>query len=738
MIGMKHNSNHRTEWSRRQLLLSGVLGGSALLAGCIGDEDPEGTPGDDDHDPIDLDDLDGVHVEGQQLRMPIPQNPDEMHFAWDIGRGVDTELVEARHSVYPAVHTTPIWADWLGPYQATPENRGHFQLYEDVEITENTITVTIRDDANWSDGNPVRAYDAVAQRAYWAEPHEEYGYAPPPGSMHIVGSSMGFTMPDGPDGKTYQFHVIDTPEWEEAGGFHMDYGGVLFWIGWTFTRLGPMWPSHVEPFKSLAEEAVADFEAQNLDALGMFELSEKYVSEEDLHELRENPPPTHGAWKIDEVVGTQEVVLTPNEHHFNADKINFDEVVLEYSAEPSRTRNAILSGHLDFATVDAPPETIEAFPDTIEEYPTPAGGGYVIALNHDSPFGDVRVRQAIMYALETPDIAQNVHPTATEPIVTPGWDTWASDAVLDGEWASENLLSYEQDLDKAAELMTAAGYERGDDGVWENDDGPIQAQLATPTETPAWETTVQSQLAEFGINIDVRSLDETSYVDRWTGLELNERVEEGEGRGDFEMWAGDWASDMPAGFYNGLQTHWWAGQARTFQLRARNYFPHDAQEDAATQYDDGGAVSGNYEAWKELFIELPPIGEPDGDPEPINILYTAGRVNNGPLDPEDPQLDNEFYNPPHDEPHPENAEYYWQMLAWSHNYWLPVLPLALNMQQNFLNTGNFIWARDLPGSDNEAMWEHFGGNWDAANLAGMGKIVADPENPKPGAEVVDR
>lgn len=61
-------------------------------------------------------------------------------------------------------------------------------------------------------------------------------------------------------------------------------------------------------------------------------------------------------------------------------------------------------------------------------------------------------------------------------------------------------------------------------------------------------------------------------------------------------------------------------------------------------------------------------GPVEGEPEPFNAAYTFVRVDNRPLGPEDPRSDNEYYHPPHDEHHEENATYYWGLAAWTINW----------------------------------------------------------------------
>ncbi len=277
-------------------------------------------------------------------------------------------------------------------------------------------------------------------------------------------------MPDGPDGKTYELYT--PPGWNDVAddeGFFMNTAYTYGWFSDPWARLSVFWPAHYEPFESIAEQAIDSWDDLDPDPYTMTEYGTEYIGEAELERSREEPPPTSGAWQINEIVGTEGVSLTPNEHYRHADRINFDEIFLEWSEEEVRTVANLHAGHMDYASVEVDPGTAEEFPDAYEERVTPTGHGLVISLNHNSPFGDVRVRRALAYAIDTPDIAQNVHATLYEPITVPGGEMWQIGQVLDENWIEENLEDYSQDLDRATELMQEAGFERNEDDVWERE-----------------------------------------------------------------------------------------------------------------------------------------------------------------------------------------------------------------------------------------------------------------------------
>jgi len=110
----------------------------------------------------------------------------------------------------------------------------------------------------------------------------------------------------------------------------------------------------------------------------------------------------------------------------------------------------------------------------------------------------------------------------------------------------------------------------------------------------------------------------------------------------------------------------------------------------------------------------------------------------GPIAPEDPQSDNQYYNPPDGEPSEANATHFWRMHAWLLNWYLPALPIALESSQHFLNTKNWLWPGDLSGEMYQRLWEDFTvGFMNVHNQTSVGGIRADPENPKDGASVSD-
>lgn len=111
------------------------------------------------------------------------------------------------------------------------------------------------------------------------------------------------------------------------------------------------------------------------------------------------------------------------------------------------------------------------------------------------PFDDIRVRQAVNYAIDNAQVIQ----TARAGLAVPA-NQWIMTGLLGHD---DSLQYYEQDLDMVKDLLTEAGYPDGMDitvNVWNIPDSVTEAQV------------VAAQLQEAGFNADVVPTDFGTYV----------------------------------------------------------------------------------------------------------------------------------------------------------------------------------------------------------------------------------
>ncbi len=748
----RHERNRKPDSNRRAMLMGVGAGATGALAGCIGDDDDVGDVDLEETDPeapiIDDDDdndlpeellPEDVFIEDQEMRILTGINPAEAHFVWLPGGMIEEYNQENKY--YATAMEPGVWDRcwhqmFWGAYSGGP-----LGFYESIEIEEDTITGVIHEDATWSDGEPMKAKDAVATLAMWhPPPHEEHGWDHPPDLARVFnGMVKYYSVPDGMDGKVFQWHHNDHPGWEDVGGFKsVSEGEVYRWMGGTTSaggiRNGPSFPSHVDLWEDVVDERIEQWDELDPDLDSRVPFLQDHVDNEMAEASREiGTVPSSGVWTLSEIVGTEELILEPNEQHRHVDELNYDRVVIEYSEDAVRTRAGLQAGRYDFGGAEAGPETVAEMPGKYLQVRGPANVGYLLGVDHAGLFADVEVRQAMMHAIDSPAIAENINPEATVGIDIPGWDVWFADTVLDESWVQENLIDYSQDLDRAAERMQEAGYSRGGDDLWERDGEPLQTIIATSDADPRMELTVESQLNEFGFDLNVQTFEGATFNERMHGSEEIDFIENpDEAQGDFDIWRGRFGAalawELWALFRNGLEY--------APRMRAYNIFPHEQQEEViANHYLGSGWSEAQYPVFDELLIELPPIGQPDAEPtEEFNPMYTGilAGIFVGYAGYDDPQLDNPYYNPPHDEPHEENAEYFWQQFAWLWNWYLPALPMALAQNQFFVNTENWLWTRD------HEMWDFLGVSGSEANVIAMNEVFGDPQSPKEGANVIER
>ncbi|ACB85970.1 glutathione ABC transporter substrate-binding protein [Natranaerobius thermophilus] len=120
-----------------------------------------------------------------------------------------------------------------------------------------------------------------------------------------------------------------------------------------------------------------------------------------------------------------------------------------------------------------------------------------IGFNIDKePFDDERVRQAINYALDMEPIVEGVYYGLGEPARSP-----LAPAVVHN---NQDVKSYEQDMERAEELLAEAGYEDGFEAeIWTND----QQQRQDIAEM------VQGQLSQLGIDLNISIREWGTYLE---------------------------------------------------------------------------------------------------------------------------------------------------------------------------------------------------------------------------------
>jgi peptide/nickel transport system substrate-binding protein len=214
-----------------------------------------------------------------------------------------------------------------------------------------------------------------------------------------------------------------------------------------------------------------------------------------------------------------QLTLVKNPTGYGAANIPFDKLVL-YNGETPDVTPIVLNKDVDYATHGFPPATEQAFQAAgirIIRPPVYSGPALLFNLDKLPEFNDKRARQAIAYAV---DRSQNGTVSLGASGIGVQYMAGFSDLLVP-TWMSgddvQRLNTYQYDQGKAAELLTAAGWQNSG-GQWQTPSGqPAQYELIFPAEFADWSASGQNladQLTAFGIQVTPRSVTFTQEPDQ--------------------------------------------------------------------------------------------------------------------------------------------------------------------------------------------------------------------------------
>lgn len=216
--------------------------------------------------------------------------------------------------------------------------------------------------------------------------------------------------------------------------------------------------------------------------------------------IKTNPVGT-GPYTIDskETVAGSQYVFVKRANYWNPGLQHYDKVIIKTIADPTATLNALLSGQLDAALLNTK-TAVQARQNTdLKEYRYINNWLGLILYDRDGKIapamGDVRVRQAISYAIDSKSILKNIYNgqgQQTTQIFNP--TSTAFDASLDSR--------YPFDPEKARKLLAEAGYGNGFEITL-----PVAASL-----DPGMIAVVVKQLGDVGIKVRTQAADPANLI----------------------------------------------------------------------------------------------------------------------------------------------------------------------------------------------------------------------------------
>jgi peptide/nickel transport system substrate-binding protein len=184
---------------------------------------------------------------------------------------------------------------------------------------------------------------------------------------------------------------------------------------------------------------------------------------------------------------------------------NIQAIIFRIIAETSTVIAGLEAGEIDYTGGDQllPLDVVnlEATGD-FDIIRTPQQGifPYAVLNLSQSPFDDVRVRQALNYATDKQAIMDIVVPNVGAVI-----QNGPLSASQEGYWAGIEQMGYSFDLEKAKLLMLDAGYIYNTDGMLEKDGQPFSFEILSPNLDILTKTAeiLQAQWKELGVDAQI-------------------------------------------------------------------------------------------------------------------------------------------------------------------------------------------------------------------------------------------
>jgi peptide/nickel transport system substrate-binding protein len=281
-----------------------------------------------------------------------------------------------------------------------------------------------------------------------------------------------------------------------------------------------------------------------------------------------------GPFRFVEYVPGDRVVLEANADYWEAGKPYLDELILKIIPDETVRLTNLQTGEVDW--VDSlPPQRVTKLATSGEVIVDMVSGGdyWYIGLNlNREPFDDVRVRQAVAYAVNRADVAAAAK-----------WDTATpNDGPIppDSFWYYD-YQPYEQDLETARQLLADAGYPDGFDTEF--------MPTSFYEETVRTAQVLQAQLSQIGINADIRTLEWGTWLEE-------------EGSGNFDMYICGWIGNIDPDDFFYAQHH--TGQI--FNFTGYSNPEVDDLLDAGRVETDEAARKDIYDEVQQMIIDEAP------------------------------------------------------------------------------------------------------------------------------------
>lgn len=225
-------------------------------------------------------------------------------------------------------------------------------------------------------------------------------------------------------------------------------------------------------------------------------------------EFNKKNPVSAGPFKVAQVISGSSVRLVRNENYWGP-KAKLQTVNFKIIPDTNAQLAQLLSGDVDMIAVGNPElvTRIKSNKNLKIDLST-ANIYYFVALNqNDERFQDVRVRQALLHAIDRPamikSVLQGYGQLATGPI-----------APIQKSFYNANVEKYPYDPAKARALLAQAGWKPGADGIMQKNGKPLVIQMPTASYQQLLPISllIQQYWKNIGVKAEIKTMDWNSYI----------------------------------------------------------------------------------------------------------------------------------------------------------------------------------------------------------------------------------
>ena len=242
-------------------------------------------------------------------------------------------------------------------------------------------------------------------------------------------------------------------------------------------------------------------------------------------------------YKLKEWISGQQVTLEANDKSISGVPL-IKKLISRIIPDTSSQFLELTADNIDLMNIN-PIQYQRVFParvdlqEKIELYKELGNGYTYLGFNlKKEPFNDIRVRQALNYAIDKNEVIKGVLLGLGEPISSP--------YKPGTRWNNPSLSPYPYKPSIALNLLKEAGFKKNDDGLLTRNGKPLKFEIITNQNKQREMTAVviQKRLQEIGVEVSIRVIEWASFVNRFIKT------------GDFDVVVLGWGLSLDPDQYN--------------------------------------------------------------------------------------------------------------------------------------------------------------------------------------------